>query len=434
MGSPSGRYIYTGLAIVVLLVVILIPVVPYTLQVDNPGFPYQLQGYRACEAQFTTNNTISSSTYSSPAFLHCVSPFLIPPINVTGYGSPSFKLFGVGVQPFPSRFLVSETGFNAYLYIKGASISAAQVVQETEVTYDPAGIEISNSSLSQGLLGGSNLTVTVMNHSDQTLINPLVWASVPGSSGNFTDKNGVTWIFSLGVGFGGGPQQELIEFSPCLTDGGFANLTAGASCTAVLHAVTTAPFGSSFRYTVEVQGILGSRASITKRTFSYSLSPQAADRLWVNAFIGLVNAARGGIPLSESSTLDNFARQRFSSAVTQPDISDYGFGADVSSYFRANATKPIISEDLLYPNMTTQDPYTYASILQGSAPGHWASLTDKNYTHFGYYFGTGPYEVVQQPCPVTEIPGGGINITQFFENAGCSVSVQQATWLVVVLS
>ena len=84
--------------------------------------------------------------------------------------------------------------------------------------------------------------------------------------------------------------------------------------------------------------------------------------------------------------------------------------------------------------MTTQDPYTYASILQGSAPGHWASLTDKNYTHFGYYFGTGPYEVVQQPCPVTEIPGGGINITQFFENAGCSVSVQQATWLVVVLS
>lgn len=423
MRTPSRQYILAGPIIIVLLAITLIPVVPYSLQVDNPGFPYQLRGYQACETQFTKNNFVNES---SPGFQDCIAPFLIPPINLTGYGSILFRLLGVGPQPFPDQFLVRENGFNAYLYMKGASISAAQLVQEDEVTYNPVGIEIINSSVSQGFLGGNtNITVTVTNQSGQTLFDPFVFASVPGSSGNFTDNNGVTWIFAS--------YAATLPFSPCLTDGRLANLTSGASCTASLQADTTVPLESSFRYTLEVQGLLGSAASITKEEFSYSLSAQAADRLWVNAFIGLVNAARGGEPLIESSTLDNFAKLRFNTAVTEPDISDYGFDADASSFFEANATRPAIAEDLLYPNMTTEDPYAYASTIQGSAPAHWASLTDNSYTHFGFFVGTGPYEVVQQPCPVTEIPGGGINITQYFENAGCTVSLQQSTWLVVIL-
>jgi hypothetical protein len=103
-------------------------------------------------------------------------------------------------------------------------------------------------------------------------------------------------------------------------------------------------------------------------------------------------------------------------------------------FFGANSSKLALVEVLLYPNLTVMDPFPYANIIQESAPGHWAALTDQNYTHFGYYVGTGPYEVVKQPCPIFEIPRAGVNITQFFESAGYSVSMQQATWLVIILS
>ncbi|HEV2119486.1 MAG TPA: hypothetical protein VGS11_05215, partial [Candidatus Bathyarchaeia archaeon] len=157
----------------------------------------------------------------------------------------------------------------------------------------------------------------------------------------------------------------------------------------------------------------------------------AIDQVWVAKFISLVSSARSNSTLTESSTLDMFAALRFNTAVNQPNISDYGLSGDTSSFF-GNGTPPAIVEVLLYP--AGQDPpSSYVAFLQGSAPGHWSALTDKSYTHFGYYVGTGPYEFVKFPCSVSEVPGPGVNITQYFTAAGCSVSTAQTTWLVIIV-
>jgi hypothetical protein len=422
---PRLRYVLVSLAIVILLVVTLVPAVPYHLTVSNPGFPYRMQGYLACQAQFDKNNVINTSL---PTFKSCIAQYLIPPINVTGYGSLSFSLLGIGLHPFPDTLIVGESEFYAILHMSDARIVAAEQVPQPDVVLNAPGITISNSSVSWGFLGTSNLTVTVTNTSGQTLDNPWVFVSVPGSSGNYTDGHGVTWIFTLDA-----PSTTLV-YDPCLQNGRPQNLTSGASCIATIPSVISTPFGSSFRYSVEVQGRLGSHYSVTAQTYSYSISSQAANRLWVSTFIELVNGARNGSSLTETTTLDTFANMRFNTAVAQPDISDYGLQADETSFFGANGTSPAIVEVLLYPAVATANPYSYLNTIRTSAPGHWAALTDGNYTHFGYYVGTGPYEFVQQPCSVSEIPGAGVNITQFFENAGCNVSTQQSTWLVIILS
>ncbi len=423
MRFPKFRYALASPAVLALLVITLAPVVPYHLKVDNPGFPYSLQGYQACVNQFAKDNVINAD---NPDFQRCIAQTLIPPIDVTGYGSVSFSLLGVGVQPFPDIMSVGESDFYALLHISGTRIVAAEQVSQQNVIYNPSGITISNSSLTQGFLGNGNATITVTNTTGQTLVNPLILVSVPGSSGNSTDKNGVTWIFRYGYG--------SLAFASCMQNGKPQNLGSGASCTATFSTLTTAQFGSPFRYSVEVQGHLGSQLFITERTFTYSISSQAANRLWTDSYVKLVNEARNGSALIESSYLDAFAKLRFSTAVAQPDISDYGFYTDESSFFATNSTKPSLVEVLLYPNIPTEDPYSYAEVIQHSAPGHWSALTDRNYTRFGYFIGTGPYEIVQQPCPIFEIPGAGVNITQYFEKAGCSVTMQQSTWLVIILS
>jgi hypothetical protein len=186
------------------------------------------------------------------------------------------------------------------------------------------------------------------------------------------------------------------------------------------------------RYSASVSGLLGKRPFISKKSFSYTLPVQPVDQAWVSKFVGLVDSARNGSSLTESQTLDRFASVRFSTAVTQPNISDYGLSGDIATFFGTNGTQPAIVELLLYP--AGQDPYSYAADIKGSAPGHWSPLIDKNYSHFGFHVSTGPYEFVKFPCPVTEIPRAGINITQFFTAAGCSVSLVQTTWLVLILS
>jgi hypothetical protein len=320
---------------------------------------------------------------------------------------------------------VGEPDFYAVLHASGSKIVAAEEVPQGDIVYDPQGFSI-NSSISWGFFADNNMTVTVTNQSGQTLTKPFVLISVPGSSGNYTDKNGVAWMFTLDA------PSTTLEFAPCMVDGRPINLTSGASCSVTFGPLITTPFGSPFRYSVEVRGRLGSHYSVTKETFTYSLSTQESGRLWVRSFIKLVNSGRNGSTLSESPTLDKFAALRFNTAVTQPGISDYGLYGDEASFFGANTTPPIV-EILLYPTIYSDNPYSYASFVQSSGPGHWAALTDKNFTHYGYYVGTGPYEVVREPCPVYEIPRAGINITQFFESYGCSVSLEQATWLVIIL-
>jgi hypothetical protein len=349
--------------------------------------------------------------------------YLIPPINVTGYGSLSYGLLGVGLHPFPNMMSVGENGFYGILHISGNRIAAAEEVPQQDVIYNPQGVTISNSSLSLGFFGRSNLTILVTNQSGQTMDDPEVIVSVPGDSGNYTDANGVKWMYTMEA-----PSTPVVS-GLCLVDGRAQNVTSGGSCTATLDPIINAPPGSAFRYSVEARGFLGAHYFVTKQTFSYS--SKYMDQAWVAEFISLVNSARNGSALVESHTLDAFAAQRFSTAVTQPDISDYGLATDTAAFFGTNATASSIAELLLYPG--TDAPYAYESVLQGSAPGHWGALTDVDHSHYGYYIGAGPYEFLDLPCPVTEIPRAGINITQFFGALGCSVGLEQATWLVIIL-
>jgi len=80
-------------------------------------------------------------------------------------------------------------------------------------------------------------------------------------------------------------------------------------------------------------------------------------------------------------------------------------------------------------------PYLYATELQGSGPHHWSALVNPAYSQFGYYAGEAPYYEVSANCHVTEVPLGGVNITEYFESHGCEVTpVAKVTWLVIILA
>ena len=426
MGFLEARYIATILVVLGVSVATLVPIVPYRLTVNVPGFPYKTTGFLACQTEFgqviKIANAQAINITDQKGFQKCLNQYRWQPINVTGSSSLTYKFLGLGMPPFPRMMTVSEDTFHAILYTSGTKIVAGEQV-DPNTLYNPPGIIIDNISLSVGSFGQSNVTISFTNGTNQTIYGAQISLSIPGASGNSTDSNGVTWI----------NDSPVANSSPCLVGKQLQNVTPGGSCTvtlaAVINVINVIP-GSSFRYSAQVIGLLGDKHFEIRKAFSYTIPVQAIDQAWVAKFISLVSSARSNSSLTESSTLDSFAALRFSTAIKQPNISDYGLPGDTSTFFGANAY-PAIVEVLLYP--AGQNPYSYVNFIHESAPGHWSVLTDKGYTHFGYYVGTGPYEFVKFPCSVVEIPAPGINITQYFTAAGCSVSTDQTTWLVIIL-
>ena len=411
------RYIAVILIVLGVSAAAFFPIFPYKLTVTVPGETYKFSGYLAC--QHLTYDGIINDT-NRKAYQQCLQPYKWQPINVTGSASLTYKYLGLGIPPFPRTMTVSEDTFYAVLYISGAKVVAAEQVRPNTL-FNPPGIIIDNVSLSVGSFGESNVTISFTNGTSQTIYGAGISLSILGDSGNSTDSNGVTWI-------GNSP---VYTANPCFVGRQPQNVTPGGSCTETLVPIVNVTRGSSFGYSAQVSGFLGDKYFISRKTFSYTLPVQAIDQAWVANFISLVSSARNNSTLTESSTLDSFAALRFSSAVKQPNISDYGLSGDTSTFFGANGTPPAIVEVLLYP--AGQNPYSYAAFIHESAPGHWSALTDRSFTHFGYYVGTGPYEFVKYPCSVSEVPGPGINITRYFTAAGCSVSTEQTTWLVIIV-
>jgi hypothetical protein len=97
-----------------LLVVTEFPAIPYHFAVANPGFPYTFEGYETCASKF--GNAINGT--NQKAFDQCLAQYIIPPINVTGYGSFSFNLLAIGREPFPALLTVGEPNFYAVLHIR----------------------------------------------------------------------------------------------------------------------------------------------------------------------------------------------------------------------------------------------------------------------------------------------------------------------------
>lgn len=84
---------------------------------------------------------------------------------------------------------------------------------------------------------------------------------------------------------------------------------------------------------------------------------------------------------------------------------------------------------------------SYVNQIIKTAPLHWQLLINQNNTYHGYYIANGPaYEVLGHgdgygsQCPVTEIPGLNINISQYFVQYGCSVELSNLTYFVIELA
>ena len=155
---------------------------------------------------------------------------------------------------------------------------------------------------------------------------------------------------------------------------------------------------------------------------------------WVFQFFSVVNQYRqstGSPPLQYCPWLDNFAHIRFKTMIQNPTISHYGFDQDYNEYLSQYQNFLSVSEEVFYPNGYT--PKDYVQILQSEAPIHWEGLIDSNYTYYGYYIGYGPTYVIIGSCPVTEIVGS-IDVLQYFQSHGCSVELENDTWLVIELS
>lgn len=156
---------------------------------------------------------------------------------------------------------------------------------------------------------------------------------------------------------------------------------------------------------------------------------------WVFQFFSIVNQYRqsiGAPPLQYCPWLDNFAHIRFETMIQNPAISHYGFDQDFSEYLSQYQSFLIPGEEVLYPSGYT--PSEYVQYMQSNAPIHWEGLIDVTYTYYGYYIGYGPDYVIIGSCPVTEIPGPNINVPQYLKSYGCSVELENDTWLVIELS
>lgn len=148
---------------------------------------------------------------------------------------------------------------------------------------------------------------------------------------------------------------------------------------------------------------------------------------WVQQFMASVNGAReaqGLQAMTESSPLDQLAQQRLQLETegNHWEITHYGY-QDIP---------PGVGEVVFYPDGYTAS--SYATDIQTGAPLHWNLLMDSSFSSFGFALGQGITLGVYQPCSVTELPGPGINITQYYQQYGCSTTQETVTWLVIDMS
>jgi uncharacterized protein YkwD/predicted nucleic acid binding AN1-type Zn finger protein len=171
----------------------------------------------------------------------------------------------------------------------------------------------------------------------------------------------------------------------------------------------------------QITPVLGSVAG----WISTEINGPPINNAWAEQFMVIINQDRNQIGLStlvETTYLDGFAQQRFQTMIQEPDITHYGY----------QNIPPGIGEVVYYP--AGNSPANFASSLEKNDPLHWQNMMTPQYTSDGFYVGTGPTYLVNSGCPDTELPGPGINITQFFQNEGCTATLGTSTWLVIDFS
>jgi hypothetical protein len=366
-----------GLVILLILVFFLAPVVPYFQSVSIPG--------------------VSGGG-----------------VGLWGLSTPAYGVFGYGSPPYSQQEIVTQGNHSALvLFSGGRAVGVEDVGGPGVVLNPPAVVQIQNAVVFSSDWGFLNVTIRLQNVAQQDILNPIVYLSMQGFSTNST-LGGLTLIEPHVIGNCG------------------AIFAASGVCSVSQIAPNTLPANKSFTFYAEVRGSVGGTPFVIREPFGENYPTGGVGPLWVKAFVNSVDNFRQGITMVENSTLDRFAAIRFVNASANFQISDYGFASDAQKFFGNGPLAGELAEVLLYPGVYT--PASYASFLAGFAPGHWSELLDTVYTQFGYYVGRAPYYTVSVPCPVYEIPHGGINIAQYFESHGCSVAVTESTWLVIIMS
>ena len=163
---------------------------------------------------------------------------------------------------------------------------------------------------------------------------------------------------------------------------------------------------------------------------------------WATAFFRNVSKRRGET-YNYCANLSDFAKIRFNTMVQDYGISHYGYAEDFNRTWPngvryGDEIYQGFGEEVFYPVGYT--PSNYVQYIIAAAPLHWQELIDTNLTAYGYYIGNGPaYEILgpnggYTECPVTEIPGPNINISQYFAGYGCYVEVANLTYFVIELA
>lgn len=170
--------------------------------------------------------------------------------------------------------------------------------------------------------------------------------------------------------------------------------------------------------------------------------PQINDS-WAHEFFNNVSKDRNE-GYTYCASLSQFATKRFSTMAANYGISHYEYDQDFNEfwpggYAYGDAIYTGFGEEVFYPSGYT--PSGYVSDIQTSAPGHWQLLLNNTLDYYGYHIQNGPtYEILGPgggygaPCPVTEIPGPNINVSQYFAQYGCSVVTANDTWFVIELA
>jgi hypothetical protein len=112
------------------------------------------------------------------------------------------------------------------------------------------------------------------------------------------------------------------------------------------------------------------------------------------------------------------------------ETSHYGQLADLQSF--DNGTYYYGSaEEVLTPS--TYSPSGYVQYLSQKGTLHLSLLESDAYTYYGYHIGVAP-NAETYGCSNNEIPGPDVNTTQYLKSIGCTVVVQNTTWLVLELA
>lgn len=167
-------------------------------------------------------------------------------------------------------------------------------------------------------------------------------------------------------------------------------------------------------------------ANVTSFIYSF-VAPVSIDKGWVTNFISILNQHRT-TPLTYCPRLDGFAKLRFtgSTAGSSWQISSFGLDRANQDYFgRTNS----VQEEVLHP--AGYKPSTYYNTFITSLSNH--AILDPSNIAYSYYVGTAPSITPNSPCLVHTL-GANVNMTEYYSHNGCSTTVENTVWLLLVLA